>query len=202
MKTNLLAMLLFVVSTAAYAQKNETTYTTVGQYKPGNEKESYDSKQERDRFFHQYELNTSLIGNTQSDNPSTSYDESRPWFIPNGLGFKYGIGVHKDKWFALSAHTGIDWKANERLVAVPVYGNISLNPLLGDDTRLVLQAGLGRGFAIGRGNMQGKYQKYTLGLESDNNDIGIFIEVSSYNFKLHQSNYTELFNIGGYVKVF
>lgn len=204
MKNNLLLILFLISSVTVLAQKPETTYTTVEHYKPKNEKETYDAAQNRERFFQKYEFNTSIIGNTETDDPNTSYNESRPWFTVNGLGFKYGIGAHKDKWVAVSAHTGIDWKANERLVAVPVYGNVSLNPLVSEDMRLVLQAGLGRGFAVGRGNMQGLYQKYSLGLETDTdtNDFGLFVEVSSYRFNLHYNQDTLLFNIGGYVKIF
>ncbi|MCL9808333.1 hypothetical protein [Flavobacterium luminosum] len=195
MKNRFFLLVIFLFSLTVSSQNN-TNYVTV---------EGNGSNKERNaenRFFQQYELNTSIIGNTESDDPNTSFDESRPWFLANGLGFKYGLGVHKNKWLSLSAHTGFDWKANERLVAVPVYGNISLSPLLGDDVRLVLQTGLGRGFAVGRGNMQGKYQKYSLGFESDANDFGLFIEVSSYRFNLHYNENTLLFNIGGYIKTF
>ncbi|MCL9804170.1 hypothetical protein NAT51_01445 [Flavobacterium amniphilum] len=204
MKNKVLFALFLIATATVFAQKPQTTYTTVEHYKPKNEKETYDSGQNSERFFHKFDLNTSIIGNTKADDPSTSYNESRPWFTLNGIGFKYGIGAHKDKWVSVSAHTGFDWKANERLVAVPVYGNVSLNPSVSEDMRLILQTGIGHGFAIGRGNMQGLYQRYALGLETDNEntDFSIFVEVSSYRFHLHNVQDTLLFNIGGSLKVF
>lgn len=192
MKTKLLFLFL-ISSYISYSQQPETTYVTINQ----------DSeKRPVSPVFTQIEINTSLIGNTESDDPSTSYDESRPWFLPNGIGIKYGMGIHKNRWVSLSMHSGIDWKANERLVAIPVYGNLRLSPKVSHDTRLVFQAGLGRGYAIGRGDMQGKYQKYTLGIESDKNDLGLFIEVAGYSFNLHQNEITGLFNIGFYIHNF
>ena len=193
MKINFFSVFFLIISITINAQEDGTTYITINQEK---------EKRPVSPVFSQLEINTSLIGNTEEDDPYTSYDESRPWFIPNGIGVKYGVGVHKNRWVSLSMHSGIDWKANERLIAIPIYGNLRLSPKIGPDTRLVLQTGLGRGYAIGRGNMQGRYEKYTLGLESDENNLGLFVEVSGYSFGLHRNEVTALFNIGFYIHNF
>lgn len=184
------------------AQTPETIYIEKEHYTPKNETESYDGAKEKEYFFSQLDINTSLIVNQRQDDPETSIREDRPLFLPNSLGIKFGRGVHKDRWFGISAHSGFDWKFNERLFLVPVYGNFTLSPDLGGDSRLVFQAGYGKGFAIGRGQSQGKYQKYSLGLESDENNFGIFIEIAWYDFNVYRGSTTDFFNIGIYKKFY
>ena len=48
---------------------------------------------------------------------------NKDWFIPDGLGLKIGYGIHYKKWITLGIHSGIDWKWEDKLVAVPVYLN-------------------------------------------------------------------------------
>lgn len=85
--------------------------------------------------------------------------------VPNGLGSKIGYGVHYRKWLTLGIHSGLDWKWDDKLVAVPVYLNLGLSPKVGPETRIMLQAGYGKGFALGRGNLNGEYKKIKLGIE-------------------------------------
>jgi hypothetical protein len=101
-----------------------------------------------------------------------------------------------------SLHAGIDWKGNEKLVAVPLYGNLRLSPFFREDsTRLVLNLGYGRGYALGRGSMQGKYRRINLCLESED-DFGFLFEIAGYDFSLHNQPTTTLFNIGFYMRDF
>ena len=94
---------------------------------------------------------------------------------------KFGFGIQQNKWIGIGLHTGIDWNINQKLVAVPLFGNLRLSPGFGNGTRLTLQAGYGKGFALGRGNLVGNYQKYSIGIENDEDTI-IFAEISGYDF--------------------
>jgi hypothetical protein len=136
-------------------------------------------------------------GKTYSD--GTKNDGSI--FIPNGLNAKFGYGLQKGKWVALSAHTGIEWLIKEKLVASPLFANLRLSPNLGNDTRLVLQMGYGKGFALGRGNLSGNYRKLSLGLETDE-DLNIFIEISNYGFSLPNTSSIVSLNLGLSLRTF
>jgi hypothetical protein len=105
------------------------------------------------------------------------------WFLPDGIAPKLGYGIQYKGYLAIGIHSGIEWKWTEQLVAVPIYGNIRLSPKIGEDTRLNLQMGLGKGFALGRGNLSGTYKKMNLGITSD--DVTLFVEISQYNIVLH-----------------
>ena len=56
-----------------------------------------------------------------------------------------------------------------------------------DDKSILLQAGLGHSFAIGRGNLSGTYQKYRLGLVLGELLI-IHADVSLFGYKVEGSN--------------
>jgi len=98
-------------------------------------------------------------------------------------------------------HTGIDWKIDEKLVAVPLFGNLRLSPGFGNGTRITLQAGFGKGFVLGRGNLVGNYQRYSIGIESDE-DVILFAEISGYDFKLHNQTSVYSFSIGLAIRTF
>lgn len=131
--------------------------------------------------FTQFELTIPLKGNDTYGEVDNNGNRSDYRFIPDGISTKFGFGIHFEKWVGLSLHSGIDWKITPKLVSTPVYAQITLNPLLGDETRLLVQAGYGHSFAIGRGNLNGKYYKARLGVTTGD-DLGIFIDVSTYGF--------------------
>ncbi|MFD2940935.1 hypothetical protein [Flavobacterium notoginsengisoli] len=133
----------------------------------------------------QFDFAVSITGNPNRDNyyyepESTS---TNAFFVPNGLGSQVGYGVHYKKWLTLGVHSGMDWKWDNKLVAVPVFLNLGFSPKVGPETRIMLQAGYGKGFALGRGNLNGEYKKLKLGIGSD--DFIIFAEISDYAFPLH-----------------
>lgn len=193
MKAKLLILVLFF--SIPFFSQDTTVYDTISRIK-------YERIKPISPVFKQFEFNTSLVINDNDDNPYTDGDESKPQFLPNGLGFKYGIGIQKNKWLGISMHTGIDWKANEKLVAIPIYGNLRFSPFFRDDSsRLVLNLGYGRGYALGRGDMQGRYRRINLCFESDE-DFGIMAEIAGYDFDLHYQPTTVLFNIGLYFRDF
>lgn len=122
----------------------------------------------------QFDVAASVTGDSDYDNSSSSF------IIPDGTGIKIGYGIHYKKWVTLGIHTGIDWKWDDKLVAVPLFLNFGLNPKVGQQTRIMMQAGYGKGFAIGRNNLNGQYGKVKLGIGSD--DIALFAEIAAYDF--------------------
>ncbi|MFB9078660.1 hypothetical protein ACFFLS_14815 [Flavobacterium procerum] len=133
----------------------------------------------------QFDIAVSITGNQDRDNyyNDSESTSSNAFFVPNGLGSQIGYGVHYKKWATLGIHSGIDWKWDHKLVAVPVFLNLGLSPKVGPETRIMLQAGYGKGFALGRGNLNGAYKKLKLGIGSD--DFILFVEISDYAFPLH-----------------
>lgn len=135
--------------------------------------------------FIQTELSIPLSINPNRNDTNEYNNERQSFFVPDGVSSKIGYGIHHNKWIAISAHTGIDWKITPQLVSVPVYGQLSLSPSVGDELRLLLQTGFGHSFALGRGKLSGNYYKIRLGLTSSD-DLSLFADVSYYGFQIHQ----------------
>lgn len=151
--------------------------------------------------FSQFEVAIPLVGNPNRNENINQETTDRSWFIPDGISSKFGYGIRHKKWIGVSVHSGIDWKATYKLVAVPVYGNFRLSTALGSDYRITAQAGFGKGFALGRGNLTGNYTRVSLGFETDE-DFIFFIEGSSYNFKLKNENSIGLISFGIALRTF
>ena len=69
-------------------------------------------------------------------------------------------------------------KISEKLFMSPVFSNIRIMPKIGIESRIGIDIGLGKTFAIGRGNLTGDFKRMKLNFESDDNQF--FIEVVSY----------------------
>jgi hypothetical protein len=152
--------------------------------------------------FFQFDLSIPFSPNEERGKIySNGTTNSNSIFIPNGINGKIGYGLQKGRWVALSLHTGIEWLIREKLVASPVFGNLRLSPYIGYDTRFVLQMGYGKGFALGRGNLNGIYRKLSLGLETDE-DLNIFVEISNYGFSLPNTNSVYSVNLGLSLRTF
>lgn len=135
--------------------------------------------------FTQIELSLPLRANPNKYS-STVYDnKNETFFIPDGLCAKIGYGIHHNKWVGISIHTGIDWQITPKLVSAPVYGQLTINPLVGDETRLLFQAGFGHSFALGRGKLSGNYYKTRLGFTTSD-DISLFVDASYYGFEVNK----------------
>jgi hypothetical protein len=184
MKNSFIYFFLFT-SSFVFSQDN-STYTTIE-----SKEKSIESP-----VFYQFDINVPIKINTER---GTTYSDgtksSDSWFLPDGIGSKFGIGLQKNKWIAISANTGFDWKWTEKLFIVPVYGNLRLSPGIGNDNRIVLQAGIGKGVAIGRGSLSCDYMKLSLGLENDE-DFNFFIEVSGYDLKFNTINGIGMISLG------
>lgn len=151
--------------------------------------------------FLQFEVAIPLAANIHRGETNPDGSKNTTSFLPNGISGKFGFGIQHNKWIGASLHTGIDWKIDEQLVAVPMFGNIRLSPGFGNGTRLTFQAGYGKGFALGRGSLVGNYQRYSIGLETDE-DVILFAEVSGYDFKIHNQTSVYSFSLGIAIRTF
>ena len=153
----------------------------------GFSQENKKSTYKTNRFFTQFDVSVPIKGNANRNDDFVNGVENtnKNWFVPDGLNAKFGYGIQQNRWIAVSIHSGIDWKVTEKLVAVPVFANFRISPAISSESRITLQIGYGKGFALGRGNLSGTYKKISLGLESDE-DIIIFIELADYNIPVNE----------------
>ena len=188
---------LFIVmaATAGYSQtKPETVFVTVS---------DPDEKTKSEYFFSQLAVSITLRGN-----PSNGQDDNYPYnggeksestvfdyVLPDGLSAHMGYGVHYRSWVGLSANGGIDWLASEKLVTAPVYMSLLFNPQIWEEYNVYFQAGYGRAFALGRGDLSGSYMKLRLGLSQDN-EGSLFLDLSGYDFPLHDHTAVPVFSVG------
>lgn len=154
----ILALLLFSAF-SAFSQNKKFTYT-------------------------QFDVTVSIKGNPDRDEENPYTHEKGTWFLPDGIGSKFGYGIHYKKWIGLGIHSGINWEWTDKLVVVPVFANFRLSPLVGDDTRITMQLGLGKALALGRGDLMGDYKKIGLGIQNAD-DVMLFIELNHYSFPIN-----------------
>jgi hypothetical protein len=147
------------------------------------------------KTYTQFDISIPLKGNPNRENPEINTSKNNSFFIPDGLSSKFGYGFHHNKWVSLGIHFGIDWKISEKLVAIPVFANFRWSPKLVDDIRIYVQTGLGKSFAVGRGNLNGNYKKISLGIEKSD-DISFYIELCEHQLKYNSIKSVHLFSIG------
>lgn len=170
MKNNCIFFVYILFATNTFSQ---TVFTTT----------KSDTKTKPKISYIQYDFTVALTGNPNAGATNEYAKNKESWFIPDGLGSKIGYGLQYNKWASLGIHTGINWEWSNKLVAVPIYANFRLSQKIGDDARIVLQTGLGKAVALGRGSLSGDYKKISLGLQMDSTMF--FIEISQYDFQLH-----------------
>lgn len=156
--------------------------------------------QENEWDYIQFDVSVPLRGNKNIGVPDDNGNTNNQWFLPDGLSTKLGYGIHYKKWILIGAHSGIDWKANEKLVAVPVFANLRISPEVAKGTRVYVQAGYGKSFALGRGNLSGIYKKYSLGFEND--DFSFFIEYAQHRLIYNNLRYVSSVSLGVAVTTF
>jgi hypothetical protein len=132
--------------------------------------------------------------NPEFGEPTGFEDEKEPFFLPDGLSAHAGAGVHYRGWIGVGMNVGIDWKLNQKLVSAPVYASVFLNPHFNETTSFFLQGGYGRAFALGRGELNGIYQKYRVGILSDN--LLIFADLNLFGYGLHGTKEMGSLSIG------
>ncbi len=154
----------------------------------------YSQEKSKNSFtFSQFEITIPLKGNDTYGEIDENGNRSDYVLVPDGISSKFGYGIHHNKWLGISIHSGIDWKITPKLVAVPVYGQITINPKIGEETGIILQVGLGQSFALGRGNLSGTYHKIRLGLSDS--DLSLFIDISLHGFQI-RGNDMGSFSVG------
>jgi hypothetical protein len=143
----------------------------------------------------QFEVAFAIKGNPKAGEIDPYTREKESWFLPDGLSSKIGYGVHYKQWIALGVHSGIDWEWTDQLVVVPVFANLKLSPKIGEDARITLQLGLGKGFALGRGDLMGDYKKISLGIQTAD-DLILFVEVGHYAIPINHQKESGIISLG------
>jgi len=131
--------------------------------------------------YHNLELAMPFKGNPERT--STDPNANKSFLLPDGLSSKIGYGLHYKKSISVGLHTGIDWKISAKVVSAPVFANLKFSPRLteNDESRLFVNLGYGRAFALGRGDLSGKYLRGSLGLEAKDDEkqsLLLFIDIS------------------------
>lgn len=191
MKLRQLHKLLFAVLLAGFYGHAQTVFLT---------REIEDTQERKGLFsevgaFSNFSFSAPFRANPAYGTNDPYNEGNGTWFIPDGINIQGGFGVHATKTIALSINSGIDGLISPKLVAVPVYASIIINPHLNEDTSLFLQAGVGHSFALGRGDLSGLYQKYRVGV-GDTEGIGFFIEANYYGFGLYDIKQISSLNLG------
>lgn len=172
------------MASGVYAQDNakpETVFVT---------KPNPDGKvQKRLPLFGQLAISIPLTATPEASKNGDQYNTNTvfDYVIPNGLSANFGLGLHLNEWAGISANTGIDWIASEKLVTAPMYGSIMLKPYVHNDNSVLLQFGYGYSFALGRGDLSGDFQKYRLGYVVEDT-VSLYLELNQYGFPLYDMN--------------
>lgn len=161
------------------AQQSKTVFITIKKDSSSTKKTSKIDWEEI--LFTQADVSVPLVLNSHRGENNTDDTLDKDWFLPNGIGAKLGIGLEAFEVIGISLNTGIDWKINPKMVVVPVFGNARLNVGLPNDHQIVLQAGYGKGIALGRGSLIGKYFRYNVGY-GEIDSTNFFVELSGYDF--------------------
>lgn len=143
--------------------------------------------------FFIFDISVPFRGNETYGEIDENGNRSDYWFLPDGIGAKFGYGIHFSEWIGLSLNTGFDVVAQQKLFSVPVYASIVLTPRINDDVSLLFQYGLGKSFAIGRGNLSGCYNKFRIGV---GDEIIIFADVSLNGFAVRNIENTGSISLG------
>ncbi|WP_298136700.1 hypothetical protein [Flavobacterium sp.] len=186
--------LTFFISFLSFSQtKNDSITKYKSHLEAYNEKEKRKPLEESGTFF-DFDITIPFRGNKTYGEIDENGNRSDYWFLADGLGAKFGYGIHYDQWIKLSINSGFDTVLQQKLVSVPVYASVSLCPRIANDTDLLFQFGYGKSFAIGRGNLSGTYKKFRIGISDE--DISFFADVSSNGFSVYEFNDTGSISLG------
>lgn len=193
MKKTIVLIFIFVSSFCFSQVKNDSISREKSHLEAYNEKEKSKPLADNGQFFI-FDINIPFRGNDTYGEIDENGNRSDYWFLPDGIGFKFGYGIHFSEWIGLSLNTGFDVVAQQKLVSVPIYPSIVLSPKIADDTNLLFQFGYGKSFAIGRGNLSGTYKKFRLGFGDE--DLIFFADVSLNGFSIYDFSETGSISLG------
>lgn len=179
---------LFVLQANGQNKNNTTVFIT----KPDTGERTFSSKYLFRQAAISFPIRRNPYRNDRTDDNRTQiYDV----FLPDGISAHFGYGLHNKHWIGLCVNTGIDFVGQQKLVTIPLYGSLLLNPQIWDEHSILFQYGLGHTFAIGRGSLSGTYQKYRLGIVFKN-ELSLYIEINRYGFPIKDYKEAGNFSIG------
>ena len=147
-------------------------------------------------FYVKFELSSPLRVNQYAGEINEYTGEKEPWFLPDGLSLRTGVGSHYDKWIGIGMNIGLDWKANKCLVVVPVFGSFRLSPRVSEDVRITSEVGYGRALSLSGDKLSGFFKKICLGIEDEETGFGIYMELCQYGFSKITPERIGSFSIG------
>jgi len=127
-------------------------------------------------------------------NGNTGRTESFRKKFFNGLQANYGYGVAYNEWLRLSVNTGIHWMLEEKVVSLPAFSSIAFAPRISDELRIIAEYSIGYSTALGRGNLNGVFQRGRLGLEI-NDGITLYFNITDHGYRIKNQPVSE-FGIG------
>ena len=132
--------------------------------------------------------------NSNKDNyydGNTGQMEKPSKFVLGGLAGHYEYGISFKEWFRFGLLTGVYANVFESVYTIPVTGTITLAPLIAEETRVYGKFAYGWNTAIGRGNLNGRFTHYHLGVEFSGGSR-IFLFANDHQFQLNHEVYQTL----------
>jgi len=153
-------------------------------------------------IYKKFELSTPIRANQYAGEVNPYTGEKEPWFLPDGISARAGIGAHLDKWVGVGLNMGIDWKANRCLVVAPIFGSFRLSPRITEELRITSEVGYGRALSLSGDKLSGNFKKISLGIEDEDSGAGLYIELCQYGFSKITPERIGSFSIGLSVTLF
>lgn len=74
------------------------------------------SGQDKKYTYTQFDITVAVTGNPNRNEVDPNTNKKQSFFIPDGIGSKFGYGVHYKKWIGLGIHSGLSWEWSNKLV--------------------------------------------------------------------------------------
>lgn len=153
-------------------------------------------------IYKKFELSTPLRANQYAGEINPYTGEKEPWFLPDGISIRAGIGTHLDRWIGVGMNIGFDWKANRCLAVAPVFGTFRLSPRISEKMRFTSEVGYGRALSISGDKLSGNFKKISLGIEDEESGVGLYMELCQYGFSKITPERIGSFSVGLNVYLF
>jgi len=153
--------------------------------------------QEKEKSINTYQAIDYLLLFNPNSNKNSYYDSNLgkmnepSKFVLAGFGGQYEYGISYNNWLRLGALTGIYANIYDSTYSFPFAGSLTLAPKIGTESRIFGKFAFGWNTAIGRGNKNGNFSNYQLGIEFDG-DAKIFIFATNHDFQIKNTNYSTI----------